>query len=77
MPAQRPQIDAEGKLATNEIGRVALRIGADVPFDLYEDNRATGAFVVLDPATNATYPPDAYTKGAFRWKVFDSGGSVS
>jgi sulfate adenylyltransferase subunit 1 (EFTu-like GTPase family) len=48
------QIDAEGKLATNEIGRVTLRIGTDVPFDLYDDNRATGAFVVLDPATNAT-----------------------
>jgi sulfate adenylyltransferase subunit 1 (EFTu-like GTPase family) len=48
------QIDAEGQLATNEIGRVTLRIGTDVPFDPYEDNRATGAFVVLDPATNAT-----------------------
>ena len=48
------EIEAEGQLATNEIGRVSLRLGTDVPFDLYEDNRATGALVVIDPATNAT-----------------------
>ena len=48
------EIGAEGQLATNEIGRVSLRLGTDVPFDLYEDNRATGALVVIDPATNAT-----------------------
>jgi hypothetical protein len=30
-----------------------------------------------DPATNATYPPSAYTQGTFRWDVFDDGGSVS
>jgi sulfate adenylyltransferase large subunit len=48
------EIEAEGQLATNEIGRVSLRLGTDIPFDLYEHNRATGAFVVLDPATNAT-----------------------
>jgi hypothetical protein len=29
-----------------------------------------------DPATNATFPPSAYTLGTFRWEVFDDGGSV-
>ena len=48
------EIEAEGQLATNEIGRVALRLGTDVSFDTYEANRATGALVMIDPATNAT-----------------------
>jgi hypothetical protein len=30
-----------------------------------------------DPASNATYPPSAYTQGTFRWDDFDEGGSVS
>jgi hypothetical protein len=30
-----------------------------------------------NPATNAVYPPSAYTLGTFRWEIFDAGGSVS
>jgi hypothetical protein len=30
-----------------------------------------------DPATNAVFPPSAYTNGTFRWKVFDDGGFVT
>ena len=47
-------LEAEGQLATNEIGRVVLRLAGDVPFDVYSENRATGALVLIDPASNAT-----------------------
>lgn len=30
-----------------------------------------------DPASEATYPPSAYTQGTFRWDVFDKGSSVT
>jgi len=30
-----------------------------------------------DPASNAVYPPSAYTQGTFRWDVFDKGGAVT
>ncbi len=30
-----------------------------------------------NPATNAVYPPSAYTLGTFRWELFDDGGSVN
>lgn len=29
-----------------------------------------------DPASNAAYPPSAYSQGSFRWDVFDKNGSV-
>jgi sulfate adenylyltransferase subunit 1 len=47
-------LEAEGQLATNEIGRVVLRLPAEIPFDAYAENRATGALVLIDPASNAT-----------------------
>jgi len=47
-------LEAEGQLATNEIGRVVLRLPNDLPFDPYAENRATGALVLIDPASNAT-----------------------
>ncbi len=47
-------LEAEGTLGVNEIGRVVLRLAADLPFDPYEVNRATGSLILIDPATNAT-----------------------
>ena len=47
-------LEAEGTLGINEIGRVVLRLASDLPFDPYETNRATGALILIDPATNAT-----------------------
>ena len=41
-------------LALNEIGRVRLRTGAPLVFDPYDRNRRTGAFILIDEATNAT-----------------------
>jgi bifunctional enzyme CysN/CysC len=44
---------AEG-LAMNETGRVQLALQAPIAFDPYEENRATGAFILIDRVTNQT-----------------------
>ncbi len=41
-------------LALNDIGRVRLRTSSPLVFDPYDRNRRTGAFVLIDEATNAT-----------------------
>ncbi len=41
-------------LALNEIGRVHLRLSRRIAFDPYARNRATGAFILVHPLTNAT-----------------------
>ena len=41
-------------LAVNDIGRVSLRLAHPIFADSYSDNRATGAFVLVDEATNDT-----------------------
>jgi sulfate adenylyltransferase large subunit len=41
-------------LGLNEIGRVALRTSAELLYDPYASNRATGAFILIDEATNET-----------------------
>jgi bifunctional enzyme CysN/CysC len=41
-------------LALNEIGRVTLRTTAPLFYDEYRRNRATGSFILVDEATNAT-----------------------
>jgi len=46
-------VDASG-LAMNDIGRVSLRLGQPVFADPYERNRSTGAFILIDEATNDT-----------------------
>jgi bifunctional enzyme CysN/CysC len=45
---------APAELALNDIGRVRLRTARPVAFDPYKRNRATGAFIVIDEATNET-----------------------
>ena len=47
------QVPATG-LAMNDIGRVSLRLAQPIAADRYADNRATGAFIVVDEATNDT-----------------------
>jgi sulfate adenylyltransferase subunit 1 len=42
------------RLALNDIARVRLRLAAPIFPDRYEDDRATGAFIVVDEATNDT-----------------------
>jgi bifunctional enzyme CysN/CysC len=41
-------------LRLNEVGRVTLRTAAPLAFDPYRRSRATGAFVLVDEATNDT-----------------------
>jgi bifunctional enzyme CysN/CysC len=41
-------------LELNDIGRLRLRTAEPVALDAYADNRATGAFILIDEHTNAT-----------------------
>jgi bifunctional enzyme CysN/CysC len=43
-----------GELGLNDIGRIRLRLSAPLVVDDYRRNRTTGAFVLVDEATNAT-----------------------
>lgn len=46
--------EAAKSLEMNEVGAVNISTQAPIAFDLYADNRATGAFVLIDRVTNAT-----------------------
>lgn len=45
---------AASSLEANDIGEVRIAATRELVFDRYRDNRATGAFVVIDPESNAT-----------------------
>jgi len=45
---------APRELALNDIGRVRLRTSAPLVFDPYASNRRTGAFILIDEASNNT-----------------------
>jgi len=45
---------AAGALGLNDIGRVDLRTTVPIFYDEYRRNRATGSFILVDEATNAT-----------------------
>ena len=45
---------APDRLELNDIGRVSLRLSEPLCVDPYAENRATGAFVLVDEATNET-----------------------
>jgi sulfate adenylyltransferase subunit 1 len=42
------------RLAMNDIGKVTLRLAQPLFVDPYRENRATGAFIIIDEATNNT-----------------------
>jgi bifunctional enzyme CysN/CysC len=46
-------VSASG-LELNEIGRLRLRTGVPLAFDLYNRNRLTGSFILIDEASNNT-----------------------
>ncbi len=46
--------DPAQTLAVNDIGRVTLKLAQPIAADPYAENRATGAFIVVDEATNDT-----------------------
>jgi sulfate adenylyltransferase subunit 1 len=47
-------VPAPKTLEMNDIARVRLKTQKPIAFDLYEENRVTGAFVVIDERTNRT-----------------------
>ena len=53
-PRRRSSAARGGGLALNDIGRVSLRLAQPIFADPYAENRATGAFIVVDEATNDT-----------------------
>ncbi|HLG72529.1 MAG TPA: GTP-binding protein [Chloroflexota bacterium] len=46
--------ESASTLRLNDIGRVSLRIAQPLFLDHYHDCRATGSFILIDPATNNT-----------------------
>ena len=42
------------ELALNEVGTVSLRLAQPLVVDEYRDHRATGSFILIDPASGAT-----------------------
>ena len=42
------------QLSLNEIGEVQLKLSKPVFFDSYEQNKANGAFILIDSKTNNT-----------------------
>ncbi|GFE59351.1 adenylyl-sulfate kinase [Geobacter sp. AOG1] len=48
------QLLATDRLAQNDIGEVELSLARPFPFDPYSENRATGAFILIDRISNAT-----------------------
>ena len=46
--------DGAGRLELNDVGRITLRCAQPLMFDAYRRNRRTGAFILVDEATNAT-----------------------
>jgi sulfate adenylyltransferase subunit 1 len=47
------QVPADG-LALNDLARIRLRLASPLLVDPYADNRPTGAFILVDEATNET-----------------------
>ena len=47
-------VAAPPRLELNDLGVVRLRLAEPLAVDLYERNRATGAFILIDDATNDT-----------------------
>jgi sulfate adenylyltransferase subunit 1 (EFTu-like GTPase family) len=46
--------EAADRLEMNAIGVLRIETSRPIYFDAYSENRATGSFILLDPATNAT-----------------------
>ena len=46
--------EVSGRLEVNDIGRVSFKLAQPLCVDSYAENRATGAFIVIDEASNNT-----------------------
>lgn len=47
-------LDAAEELNINDIGHVSLRLASTLPVESYQDNRRTGAFLIIHPQVGAT-----------------------
>jgi bifunctional enzyme CysN/CysC len=47
-------VELDRPLALNEIGTLTVHASQPLVFDPYVENRTTGSFVIIDPATNFT-----------------------
>ena len=52
--ATQDRVAVPTALTRNDIARVRLVRQTPLPFDAYRDNRATGAFILIDEQSNAT-----------------------
>ena len=48
------QINLDLTFQLNDIGRISLRTSKPIASDTYQNNRATGSFVLIDEQTNQT-----------------------
>ena len=77
-PETLDELDGPAELALNDIGSVTLRTSSIVVADAYTDNRDSGAFILIDEASNETVgagtitepreiKPGAHTRTDIRW----------
>jgi bifunctional enzyme CysN/CysC len=77
-PETLDELDGPFELALNDIGAVTLRTSSIVVADAYADNRDSGAFILIDEASNDTVgagtiteprevKPGAHTRNDIRW----------
>jgi sulfate adenylyltransferase large subunit len=46
--------EIDSRLSTNQIGSATLTVSRPLAFDAYTENRSTGSFILIDPATQFT-----------------------
>jgi sulfate adenylyltransferase subunit 1 len=64
-------------LELNSIGVVNLSLLQPIVFDLYRENRSTGAFILIDPATNHTVAAGMITEPADDRRTANVSGPVT
>ncbi len=68
--------EAASSLSMNEIGRCNVSLQTPIAFDAYAENRATGAFILIDRTTNRTIAAGMIVHGLRRatnihWQALD------
>jgi bifunctional enzyme CysN/CysC len=48
------RISDQTQLNMNDIGKVQLRTTSEIFYDIYQKNRITGSFILIDEVTNVT-----------------------
>jgi bifunctional enzyme CysN/CysC len=69
--------ELDSTLALNDIGLVRVNASRPLIFDPYEENRTTGSFVVIDPATNATAGAGMIVRGLAGAREASHAGSAA